>query len=380
MVGGFLMEKDKENSSFNLLKIISMIFIVIYHTILYGQVFTNTKNPGISLIFLIIKMFLIIHVNLFVMITGYFQCEKKFKQSKIWSIISSSLFYKIVIMILFSFLGYISLSNLDILEELFPLEINQYWFIKVYLFLYCLSPFLNKIIVLFSKKDFQKLIIVLFVLFSIIPFLTGLKNFGNTGFTLYHFTFMYLIGAYLRKYPLNKSYIFKIVSDNFFRLILIFIVAFCWILNVLLLKSAESLLYINSILDKICNNLLYSVPLYSNPIIIIQAIAFFSILQTMSFKSKIINLLSKCTLGVYLIHENRFVIPQIYVLTKVNNGPIFSYSYILYVIIMGLIIYFCCSFIEFLRKCLFKLVTNCKIYQKIREKYYNWIRGISLVK
>ena len=34
---------------------------------------------------------------------------------------------------------------------------------------------------------------------------------------------MYLIGGYLRKYPIKESYIFKILSKNLYRLVLVFV-------------------------------------------------------------------------------------------------------------------------------------------------------------
>lgn len=101
-------------------------------------------------------------------------------------------------------------------ENVFPLDLGFYWFFDVYILLYCLSPFLNDYLNKISQKEFKKLLLVLFLLFSILPTLTGLKFFQNTGYTLYSFVFLYFVGVYLRKYPLKNSYLFKKMKNNVF--------------------------------------------------------------------------------------------------------------------------------------------------------------------
>ena len=127
-------ENVTRNSNFELLRILSMLFIVIYHMIIHGRVFEDISSNSVKEILTIIEFLIIIHVNLFVLITGYFQSESNFKQSKFWSIINSSLFYKLIIIIVLSLFGIISLNKLTILKELFIINLSQYWFIKVYLF------------------------------------------------------------------------------------------------------------------------------------------------------------------------------------------------------------------------------------------------------
>jgi hypothetical protein len=119
---------------------------------------------------------------------------------------------------------------------------------------------------------------------------------------------------------------------------------------------------------------------YSNPIIIIQTISFFLIFTTFNFKSKIINKISKTTLGVYLIHDNDFVRVRIYRILKINNGPITSYSFILYILIISIFIFTVCSIIEMIRQLIFKFIYNRKISTKIRNNYYKWLDSLKLIK
>ena len=134
------------NSNFELMRIISMLMIVMGHVLYHGNLITNSKNTTLSIAFTFIFYFLLLHVNSYVLLTGYYQSNSKFKQSKLWALISSTMFYKIVIMVLFAWLGLIKLTKVQILWELFPLNINEYWYVKYYFFLYCISPILNCII------------------------------------------------------------------------------------------------------------------------------------------------------------------------------------------------------------------------------------------
>lgn len=81
-----IIEKKTRNSSYELLRIISMFLIVLYHTILYGNVIKNTTGT-LQTIFEIIKIFAFIHVNCFIIIMGYFQSKSKVDIKKIISMI-----------------------------------------------------------------------------------------------------------------------------------------------------------------------------------------------------------------------------------------------------------------------------------------------------
>lgn len=69
------------NSSFELMRIVSMIFIVIGHTLSWGGV-TDSANDFLKLIIYIIYALIVVHVNSFVLLTGYYQVQSKFKIKK----------------------------------------------------------------------------------------------------------------------------------------------------------------------------------------------------------------------------------------------------------------------------------------------------------
>jgi len=371
-------KKVERNANFELLRIISMLFIVIYHMIIHGQVLNNCTNKNLYIILTIIKYITIIHVNSFVLLSGYYQSSGKFKQSKLWMLINSSFFYRITIAIIMSALGLAVLNKVDIIQILFPLNLTEYWYIKLFIFLYCLSPFLNKMIKTFTKKEYQKILLLLFFILSTLPYITGSKAFENNGYTLYNFIFLYLIGGYLRKYPIREGYWMKRFSKSFQQIIFICIFAICVILNVLIQNTSELFMGNSPLADEIFGNFLQMCIMYSNPIIIVQTIAYFLFFETLSLKSKIINFISNLTLGVYLIHDNSLIRQHLYTFLGISGTTINNMSFIPYLLFVSVIVFIVCALIELIRQIIFKFIYNRKVSNKIREKYYRWLNSIKI--
>ena len=374
------MNREKErNSSYELMRIVSMFLIVLYHIILHGKVLENCQNEGLKIIFEFIEFVTLVHVNSFILVTGYYQVESNFKQSKIWSLLNANWFYRVLIVILLLTFNIVSIDKVSLIKETFPINLNEYWFFKNYLLLYCLTPFINKGIEKLNKSTYQKMIIVSFIIFSIVPTVTGGSYFDNSGFTLYQFVFLYMVGAYLKKYPLSKSYIFKVMSKNMYKLILIFILFTCVFSNYILYKYSMSVSSVNTVLGEISSYVSRASTLYNNPFVIIQSICFFEYFGTFTIKNRYINKLASLVFGIYLIHDNNFSRGLIYTYLKINNGPIYSYKFIFYVFFIAVLIYAICAVIEYIRQKLFKKIYNFKLSKMIREKYYEFIKNVKFI-
>ena len=372
-----MQEKTTRKSNFELLRIVSMFFIVLYHTIIHGHVIENSTNQGLTMISNLLLFICIVHVNSYVLVSGYFQSKSTCKQSKVWSLINANWFYRVIIVIILTSVGAISLSKVQILKQIFVIDItDSYWFIKMYLALYLFSPFLNKLINQLTKNEYNKLLIILTVILSIIPYFTGEQGFSNTGYTIQHFIYLYLIGGYLRKYPIERSYLFKRCSKQLKQVIFITIFIICAILNYIIYISSQSLNNVNSLVNDITNNLILMSRAYSNPIVIVQTIAFVLFFETLNIRSKIINNLATLTLGIYLVHDNPLMRGVLYQWLRIDNGPVSNYSFILYIFIVSFAIYFTASLIEWIRQLIFHWIYNRKIPTKIRQKYYSWLNKL----
>lgn len=366
--------KKQRNSNYELMRIISMFLIVLYHVIHHGGTINLAVNPYCKEILHILELITIVHVNSFILVSGYFQSEGKFKLSKLFELMLLCFFYKFVIIVLFSHFDIISLSKGQILKELFPLEIVQNWYFKYYMILYVLSPFINIGIKNLNKKNYIKLLVVMFVIFSVIPICTNGIGLENNGYTLYQFIYLYIVGAYLKKYPLDKEVIFRKLSKWNWRLILLGVMFCMVVFNYILYKCTYKFMGINSIIDELCWYYRNFNMLYSNPLIVIQSLAYFVFFGTFNFTSKIVNHISKITFGIYLIHDNSHVRLNIYNWLNIDCDLIYSFRYFIYVGIIALIIFVGSFIIDSIRAWICSYIKK----NKYALKFEKWLDKFKL--
>ena len=195
---------NKRESNFELLRIISMFLIVLYHVIFHGNVIKNTTG-SLQVIFELIKFFTMIHVNCFILIMGYFQSKSEVKIKKVFSILFQVWFYNILVNGLLKGFKIVEYTNIQFINAISPFNLNSYWFVYCYLIMYILSPFINKVIKRTDRVTLKKLIILLITIFGIIPYVTMGLAWKHNMYSVEQFVLIYFIGAYIRKYELDKS-------------------------------------------------------------------------------------------------------------------------------------------------------------------------------
>ena len=195
--------KGKE-TQIELLRIIAMILIIIHHYVYHGGILDVHLDGINKLISIFVVLGGKIGVNLFVLISGYFLINKKFKIKRILKLLFEVYFYSILIFII----------NIILKNEIKPemifntfLPFNIYWFFKVYLVLSILSPIINLLIKKISNKQYILLITILFCMVCIIGPLGKIRIFANSYMI---FLLMYLIRGYVKLYKFH----FKTVWDK----------------------------------------------------------------------------------------------------------------------------------------------------------------------
>lgn len=373
------MNTKLRESQFELMRIISMLFIVLYHILVHGKILEHATG-SMSLFLVFIESLILVHVNSFVLVSGYFQCKGKLKLGKAIKINNMTWFYKVVMMLVLVATSLIAKPDLlTRIHTYLPIDYGTYWFINSYLILYLISPILNKVISTSSKKSLQKAILILFIIICVLSTVTRDAFYNTlTGRSLCTFILLYFIGAYIRIYPISDSYFMKPFSNDAKRLIYfsIYLFAaimstFCWLGYIYLQPLGTFANEIGSILD-------FNHTSYVSPIIIIQTLGYFLFFSTFNFKNKFINKISSSTLGVYLISENIFLREMIYDkigLTKITNITI---SLILEILIATIVIFIICTLIETLREKIFRLIYNSKIAKKNRVFYQNYFKKLGL--
>lgn len=371
----------KRDSNYELMRISSMFMIILWHILQHGHVETNATGL-VSAIAFLLKAIVVVHVNSYVLVTGYYQCKTKFKLKKLISLNNASWFYRVFFMILFLGIGYIEVGKVEFLQMIFPIDFSAYWFVKTYLLLYCFSPFLNILIEHLSKKKFQILLCVSFMIFSVLPTISMQMIYYNAGgFSLTTFVLLYLLGAYYRNYPIEKSRIFSVNTRRKNQLIffLLFIVFF--IVNYLFFHLGTSMLGTGEITSYLGNTILLSNFSYDNPLVVIGALMYFFWFGTIHIKSKWINKISSLTLGIYLIHENPYIKGYLYSKLGFTTDKIYTgLKIFIKIFACAILIFIVCAIIEWIRQWIFKKGNQTRIVKWFQRKTHEYFSSLSHTK
>lgn len=329
-------------SNFELLRIICMVMIVTWHALGHGGAINNTEISSMNFFIAhILKSLAVVAVNCYVIISGFFGIDSKFKKTKIMNLYAQVLFYSITISLLFWTSDIEQITVEGIIKMAFPVITQTWWFMSVFLVLYLLTPYINKLLKLLNRKEFYMLLITLLLIFVVWPSLPYTKPIDKSkGYSLYNFILLYMIGAYIRIYYKNKKI-------NKYITLLVYLISSI-LLGVININVSRSLGY---------NWGIYS---YNYILVYISSIALFLFFKELNIKSNLINKLSGLTLGVYLIHDHVYVRKFIYGFLGYENS-FNKDNFIIYTIAIVGIIYVFSSTIEFTRQALFKFIKSINI-------------------
>lgn len=202
----------ERNVSIDILKILSMAMVIILHTKTYGLMGVNFEpTDGLYWIIWTMHFLSLVAVNCFVLISGYFTSvsESAFslkKPLKLW------LQVEICSVGIYLILCAVPNNGIDFgfgqfLVQLLPIMSNQYWFFTCFFVLMIISPFLNRFINTMEQKELKRCILIILSLFVLVPSLNIFDDSFDTsnGYSLAWFVVLYLVAAYLRRYPLPKK-------------------------------------------------------------------------------------------------------------------------------------------------------------------------------
>lgn len=315
------------DSSFELLRIFAMICVISHHIILH-----TFENFG--LIQNILNSLFIIGVNLFILISGYFQI--KFSISKLMKLYVIGVFCTLIMKYVFLWEAY---SNLTIKDYILYFTSTDIWYIPNYIALFFISPLLNTAINN-TKKNQILLIVFCLVFMNIYMGYMRALNFNTNGYSLVNFIFIYTIGAYMRKFPiiLPTRILFILLSISIFFTTI-------W---------AE-----------------YFQPcafFYNNPFVVLTSLIVFQIFSKIKMKSNIINTIGNSVFIVFLIHD-----PFVnYIVENYDTNSVFIWM--IQIILMIILVYIIAIIISFITNLIFKIVKHTFFLQKIDNIIYSYIK------
>lgn len=333
--------KPQRKSNIELLRIVSMLLIIIFHYVYKG---------GFAFDELTVNKFIVktcwffgeLGVNLFVLITGYFSCKGKFKARKLILLLLEVLFYHLFSVAVGYFVGIgVKTDPKSLFLTFFPTLLNRQWYITVYVIIYILSPFLNRFINVLTQKEYIRFLLAALTLWSVIPTLFGI--FFNTTENLLYYNrliwlmIIYFVGAYLRLYPvkalgkIKNSLLFSAVVFGFMELSIIIIE----MLGGFFAKLGTT-------------EPAYFWPPNSIPMFLLSVGVFSIFLKIDIPYNKFINTLASTTLGIYLLHDgilNQYLWKEVFKNSSHQSSPYL----LLHILGTAVIVFAVCAAIDLLR-------------------------------
>lgn len=332
----------KRQSNFELLRIVCMFLIVAGHVTWQ----TKFSYSELDLIHRVSIQSLWMGGELgvwgFTLIAAYFLSGSRFKiksLKKIWGI---TLFYSITIYLLLIICHVIPIHPKDALKSFLPVLTGNYWYVSAYVGMYILVPYMNLVIEHLNKKDYQKLLALLFIMFSLLPYLKNITVVTNNN-SVINLIYIYFVGGYIRKYSED-------FSKNNMRYYILFFVGSL----ILMLASIATL-------DFIKPNRWFAFLTTSSPLEAVAGVSLFLIVKNTKISyNGIINKIAASTFAVYLIHCQTIFFPILWgKIVKAEQWQTVPYT-VGYEILIACIIYCGATLIDFARIYVLKLLLKIR--------------------
>ena len=329
----------KKNANIELLRLIAMVFVVTVHLLDKGHSLVDPINEPSASAYIawLLESFTIMSISLFILISGYFLVKSSFKLGRLLEIVFAAVFYALGAFIVCVLVGETSLSGMsayDLLDKIFPIHMNLYWFITSYVIIYMASPLINKAVLALSEKQLRYVIILLLIYESLFKSVLPVRlSTDKMGYSTFWLVIMYIIGAYIRVHGLKIFEKPKVAGLTY---------VIC-----ALLSFAENIL-IMFISDRFGHlKELRGISLEHNHVILLtEAVSLFCFFvyrkELSEGISRFVCAISPFSLGIYLVHENmsvRYKWPEWLGVTHLNelNPAMFLLKYVYAILVVSAI-------------------------------------------
>lgn len=341
-------------NNIELVRILCMYFIISSHFFIKGNILPDvTKQMGTNDYLLwFMEIFCYISVNLFVLISGFFSSKKSARIDKIWNMWIQILFYSLVIGFGAMICGIQPVDKYAVLELIFPISTEQYWFMTAFFLVSLLAPILQHGVETMEQKTFIQLLSGLIILNSVAKSILPMKlPLDQSGYDFLWLLCVYLTGMYLKKFGIPNLLQRRIRSGIVFLISVFAVYGSMLFIRFIYLKTGKYMDFIT-----------YSYS-YNYIFCYLGSIACFSyFLQGREYYpviGKLVNKMGGATLGVYIIHEHRnlrYMWPQLFSPEKVIQlSPVLFIPAVI-LIVTGVFVF--CALIELGRQKLFALIKH----------------------
>ena len=310
---------DFRNYGLDILKILSMIYVVILHTVGMGGIIQNSSGL-IRLVAIGLFFISSVAVNNFTIVSGYLSytdIPKPLNRKRLIELWFQAFFYGVMITTICFLLFPGNLSTTDFFISGFPLFSDEYWYFTSYFLVSLLSPFINSAIRNQSETSLRKTFLVLVFFFSF--FLV----FSNSKSVVQSYTFIWILLIYIMGAIMSKAHIAEKISP----IALIGIIVICNIINFSWFIWIDRIDVLRSSWD----GFMFSE--YFSPTMLIQSMCYLMLFRRIQINGRVkyfIRNISQCVFATYLINTHHVFFGQILngafvYLTEMNCWTMVSY-------------------------------------------------------
>ena len=356
------MKGKGRQANFELLRIVAMYMVVVLHYLVKGgaEISLVEDTGAVNLLVWLVKGLCIVTVNLYVLLSGYFLLEARWKFSRVAELWLQMMFYSVGVPLVCLVLGIGEVPNwglYDWINVMFPVQMEHYWFVTAYMVLYLFIPVLSAGVKHITKKQHQLVIAGLLLFFSIpktiLPVLIPTDRYG---YDFGWFMCLFMIAAYIRLYGISFFNSKKRAVG-----IYLMVIAVIWSGSLacgILSRKGLPLAYMM--------DMFYC---YNHILVLAASVALFYAFKYMQISNKriacIICKVSPYVFGVYLLHENLAVrnLWQFWLGIASVQGKM---SLFLHMVIAVTLVFVTGVMVDFVRSCIFKFVI--RIWKQILGK------------
>lgn len=283
------------------LRCIAMMMVVVLHFLGKGNILGDVSMADMSIVGMaawVLEALCIVAVNVYMLISGYFLCQSKFKLNRLLTLYLQIWMYSAGVGAVAVWAGIVPADEINVhyfLSLLFPVTMGHYWFMTAYVFMYLLLPLVGKAIENLSKKQLKLALTLLLVAYclvkTVLPF--RLEEDGK-GYDVLWYLCVFLIAAYIRRFDvgiLKKRWacVLLYVTGSALALVELFVFRYIYLrtgsLGLILKISFE----------------------YNHLFVLMASVGLFGLFLHLKGEGVLGSLAAKVgpyVLGVYLLHEN----------------------------------------------------------------------------
>lgn len=301
--------------------------------------------------------FLNVHVDCFVLLSGYLGYQKQFSFRKVMRIWLQVFFWSVALFFFVSLIQGEGISLKEMVKSFLPVTQQRYWFMTTYMLMYLLTPLLNSAIGAMNRRQHKQVLLIYLFAFIVLQNVVFWREFtGVNSRSPLFFCFLYMVGAYFHKYPVDRKVPWMLIY-----------IASCGIsATYRFVVTAITLPHFGEPMEE---SLMGG---YCSVLTVIGAIALFMTFATLKIRcnevaTKIFAFISPLTLGVYLIHDNaslRAILWSALDLVRFID----SVYLVPLLLLVSLAIFTFCIIFEWLRNALFEVCRLNALMNCIGEK------------